>query len=351
MNFLKSLIFLCSHLVIINSAYAFPTTPATHLCPVRQVYEFALNTWLENLAVRSNGDILVTELLPAPNLYLIDPFSPKKSPTLVHTFPNALGLLGITEVTPDVFAIISGNFTFTASIPGSYSVSLVDLKNWTDDGNCAPKVTKVINVDAASLLNDIIVLNRDEGLLLSPDSTLGVVFLINIKTGAYQIVLSDPLMKPTSPTAPTGINGMKLIGNTLYFTNSAQRIYASIPIHLSNGTAAGPATIIAHSLTNTSSYDDFIIDKRTGAAYLATQTGNSIARITLQGEQRIIAGNSDSTAIAEPTAVQFGRTSVDRNVLYVTTGGGLGGPINGTVSVGGQLVAIDLDRCGLQMYS
>lgn len=349
MTFLTSCLFLCS-ILIIHATFAFPNTPTTHLCSVRQIYEFPRGTALENLAVRSNGNLLVTDIT-TPNLYLIDPFSPKEPPTLLHTFPNASGLLGITEVTPDIFALIAGNFSLKNinSTSNSYSIYLVDLQNFhIDNGTSNPKVTKALDVPEASLLNDIIVLHPDEGILLSPDTLQGVVYLINIHSGTYHIAISDPLMKPHPPTAVLGINGMKISGSTLHFTNTGQRIYASIPIHLSNGTAAGPSEIVAHSLTNTSSYDDFIIDKRTGTAYLATLTGNTIARLTLSGNQTIIAGNLNSTAIAQPTAIRFGRTSVDEDTFYVTTGGGLAGPINGTIIIGGQVVAVDLRSCELR---
>ena len=48
-----------------------------------------------------------------------------------------------------------------------------------------------------------------------------------------------------------------------------------------------------------------------------------------------MAGNINSTEIAEPTDTAFGRTPSDRNVLYVVTGGGLRTPVNGY-----QIVAI-----------
>ena len=348
MTFLTYCLFLCS-LLTIHTTFAFPTAPTTQLCSVRQIYQFPLPNALENLAVRSNGNLLVTDLTE-PNLYLIDPFSPNEPPTLLHTFPNALGLLGITEVTPDIFAVIVGNFTLQniLSPSNSYSIYLVDLQDFQiDDDASTAKVTKALDVPEASLLNGLVVLHPEEGILLSPDTLQGVVYLINIHSGTYHIAISDPLMKPLSPPAILGINGIKISGSTLYFTNTGQQIYASIPIHLSNGTAAGPSKIVAHSLTSTTSYDDFIIDERTGAVYLTTMAGDSIAQLTPSGKQTIIAGKMGSTEIAQPTAVRFGRTWFDKDTLYVTTGGGVAGPINGTIIVGGQVVAVDLWSCGL----
>ena len=64
--------------------------------------------------------------------------------------------------------------------------------------------------------------------------------------------------------------------------------------------------------------------------------------MTRKGGQSVIAGNLNSTAIAEPTSAQLGRNGV----LYVTTAGGLAVPVvvgGEEVRVGGQLVAVDLN--------
>ena len=58
------------------------------------------------------------------------------------------------------------------------------------------------------------------------------------------------------------------------------------------------------------------------------------------GSTRIVAGARGLTEIAEPTSAQFGRTPADRDVLYVTTAGGLAAPLAGGVVVGGQVVAV-----------
>ena len=61
-----------------------------------------------------------------------------------------------------------------------------------------------------------------------------------------------------------------------------------------------------------------------------------------EGQERIVAGNVNSTAIAEPTSAQLGRDGV----LYVTTAGGLAVPVvvgGVPTRVGGQVVAVDLN--------
>ncbi|CAM6129036.1 unnamed protein product [Calypogeia fissa] len=72
--------------------------------PLELVYEFPNITWVENLAIRSNGEILIT--LAEPNLYLVN--TTAKSATLVYTFPHVLNLGGITELDHDIFYLAAG---------------------------------------------------------------------------------------------------------------------------------------------------------------------------------------------------------------------------------------------------
>ena len=56
-----------------------------------------------------------------------------------------------------------------------------------------------------------------------------------------------------------------------------------------------------------------------------------------------IAGDLNSTSIAQPTSAAFGRNG-DEGVLFVSTAGGLGIPVNGNEIVGGQIVAVRVGK-------
>ena len=302
----------------------------TALAPTHLIYEAPNDTWLENLAVRGCGSILLTTTT-SPDLWLINPFTPSPTPNLLHRFSSGSFTVGITETIPDTFQVIvasatlENNSIYTVSFPINSDVPLIHL---------------AATVSGAGLLNGLATLNPNT--VLAADSYKGVVWAIDTLTGASRIAISDPLMAPLTTSvfeSTIGINGIKLRGSTLYFTNSAQAIFAKMEIQ-PNGTAINAAEVIAHSPPGTT-YDDFALDGR-GDAFVATSQGNTIEEIGRAGEpQIIVAGNINSTEIAEPTAAQFGRTLADRDVLYVTTAGGLEAPINGDERVGGQLVAVD----------
>ena len=70
--------------------------------------------------------------------------------------------------------------------------------------------------------------------------------------------------------------------------------------------------------------------------YLCNSHGNTIWRTDLDGNnQELIAGDANSTS-----AAAFGRTKMDRNVLFVLTAGGLG-EMGRVPVVGGQILALN----------
>ncbi|KAJ7470181.1 hypothetical protein B0H11DRAFT_2041733 [Mycena galericulata] len=307
--------------------------------PVTQIYHNPLpGTWLENLAVRPNGQILATRL-DIPELYQITPDPHNPNPTLIYTFPSALGALGIAELpaTPDVYAVLVGNFSLAtvSSQPGSYSIWRVDVRP------SRPIVSKIADIPSAVLPNGMVSLSAAENALLVSDSTLGNIWRFDLATHAYEVVIDDPLMKKVLPSVGEGVNGIRLHGEYLYFINSYAPLLARVPIH-PNGTANGKGTIVAYAPAGEGSFDDFAIDEE-GTAYVASGVGNAITKVTAAGVASVIAGNLNSSEIASPTSVAFGRTEWDRWTIYVTTGGGLEAPINGTAVVGAQLVAVKLD--------
>jgi len=76
---------------------------------------------------------------------------------------------------------------------------------------------------------------------------------------------------------------------------------------------------------------------------LAASFVNQIVAINTKGKYTSVTGNLNSTEVAQPTALIFGRTEQDKEMgtLYVTTAGAIGDPINVMIIVGAQLLVID----------
>ncbi|KAJ9136872.1 hypothetical protein NKR23_g9446 [Pleurostoma richardsiae] len=330
---------------LLRFAASAPASTALATDPVRTVFEFPNDTYVENIAVRPNGQVLVT-VLTAPRLFLVDPLQPGRA-VLVHTFASALGVSGIAEYEPDVYACITGNFSFSTGDvgAGSWAIWSIDLRGVAlrPDGTLSapPRTSQIAAVPPARFLNGISLLKAKDKTLLVGDVNGGAIFHVDIKTGDFRVAINNTYTQvaPASPFPPAGVDGVHVCEDALYFTNIGKSIFVKVPIS-EDGTAAGPFTTVAHTLSRLDEYDDFTFDCD-GNAFLVTGRGNSVEIISPGGRREvIIAGNLNSTAIAEPTSAAFGRGLLDRNVLYVTTAGGLATPVDGDVTIGGQLVAL-----------
>ena len=312
---------------------------------VRLLYEYPLSsgTWLENIAVRPSGEILVTKF-NKPEIVQFDPFEAKPEPKTIHNFPGYLALTGIAEIAPDSFAVAAGNVSFTVPAQrGSWSVWNVGFPSPHAD---EPEIKKIADVPEAKFLNGMCNLPSSqisEDILIG-DISQGVIRRVDTRTGDSSLVVQDKL----TATAPdplferVGVNGIHTKDDILYFVNTAKSVFASVPIH-PNGTSAGQPKVIqrVNKPEEVFYFDDFAIKHED--AYLVTGSGNSIERIGLDGtpKGRIIAGDLNSTQIAGPTSAAFGRTERDSHVLYVITSGGTVAPVDGNITVGAQLLAVD----------
>ena len=305
------------------------------LYPTELIYQFPNGTWVENLAVRPDGSILTT-IVTSPELYLIQPSSANPNPKLVHHFDGSTSLLGITETAPNAYQVVVANRT-TDPIqvtPGSSSLWRVSFS--AAYGHKAT-VSLTARLPTAGFPNGLVTLNETRVLLA--DSTRGVIWAIDTDTGASEVAITDPLLAPTKELS-TGVNGIKIHGGTLYFTNSAQNLLGQIQIDPETGVPQGPGSIIAHVLPPSKGYDDFALNSGGDVAFLSNSASESIEYVNLKTRrQAFIAGSINSTDIAQPTAAAFGRGRASGR-LFVTTSGGLYFPVKGDEIVGGQLVAV-----------
>jgi hypothetical protein len=279
--------------------------------PVHPVHQFPAGTWIENLAVRSSGEILATVLGP-PQIYQVDPFSTDKPASLIYTFPNATVALGIVETTKDIFYVLVGTYDTRNDIGilGSFGIWRLDLTNFHPAELSSVVARKVVDIPGSVLPNGLTAFSDE--ILLAADSKVGVVWRANICTGHVTIAVDDPLLKVVpSATIPAGVNGVHIRGKHLYFTNSAQGILGKVLLN-SDGYAGGPAVVIS----SVNGPDDFVLDKD-GNVLVALNPDGKLAFSSRHGHVTVLAQD-----LINPTAVQFGRLSQDSGSLYISTGGG-----------------------------
>ena len=275
----------------------------------RQIYQFPSVPFigLENVAIRPSQELILTTT-SAPKIFLLDPSEEDPSAHLLYTFPNATSTLGITETSADVFAVVVGtaNISTFEGVPGSFSIWSVNLQSQT------PVIEKIAAIPQAKILNGLTHLTNNPDIVLAADSEAGIVYSLNIASGASAVAIQDSAFLPLGKS-PLGINGLHVdnLGNNLYFTNSAQGTFSRIPID-DNGHATGAATILATSATG-DDYDDFAIDSSSNS--WVTVHPDILTEVTEAGKQTTIV---NSTTLLQPTSAIF---ATGGQTLYVVTDG------------------------------
>lgn len=308
--------------------WASPTTALT----ATQLFQFSnKSVFVENLAVRPNGNLLLTTFSDN-NIYTLDPAAKKPVPQIIAQVPGSTGLTGIVEVAQDIYAISAGvvNDTETSFQPGTSKVALVNMRDCPN----AASVKIAARVPNAGILNGMASLPKHENIILSADSKTGRIYRVNTSNGTVDIAFQDDRLTPgpKPKLIPLGINGIKVFNGYLYLTNSEQRFVGRIKIN-EFGNKSGNLEIITTLPPDPPKFlDDFSI-ARDGKIYLGIHT-NTLAQITPDGNlTSLFEGNSAGFFLDEPTATAF---SKDEKTLYVTTGGG------GQTGKGGQIVSVKL---------
>ncbi|KAK1750441.1 hypothetical protein QBC47DRAFT_121156 [Echria macrotheca] len=331
--------------------------------PIRNIYTFPPNHFIENIAVRANGRLLITSM-SVPQLFSIDPTVATPTAEVVHTFSNITGISGIAEISPDVFALVTATWDLasTRAELGSIRIWKVDFRRGpggpgpgpgpaTTASSSSPTISLLATVANSISFNGIARHPTNPRLLLAADSALGAVWRVDLETGAYGVAFQSEVLAPvgTEPGTNLGINGLKGEGGHVYFTNSARRFFGRVGID-GAGNRVGEVEVISGSADAGADvvYDDFALDGKPGKgggggarAWIASHPSYAV-EVTFGGSgggpasQRVV---NDTALLLNPTAAAFGRGSrLQERTLYVTNGG----EFVGFDLVNEGVVAIDL---------
>jgi hypothetical protein len=304
------------------------TLPA-RLSPIA---EFPAGSFLENIVVRPDGSILVTELLQKRVWYLPRPSDAEPvEPVLVCAFEELAS--GILEAEHDIFYVSTTN----AYTTGESFLHRLDLRAWRP-GQEASVETVLAWEDAACGLNGSCLLAP--GIALLADSVAGVIWRVNLPRGGAaptrRIWLADETMRPDPPPPNAwpkpGVNGVRFAAGTnhLYYTSTAKQLFMRVAVDPVTGEPAGSPEVVAEGMLG----DDFCLDEDLGFAYVTTHRENTLLRIPLRpgAEGEIVAGEPFDEMLTGPSSCAWrnGPETVGR-VAYVTTDGGFVSPPRGGV--------------------
>lgn len=306
---------------------AMAPVPAVTLTPVAH---FPEGYFLENLAVRADGSVLITTVVQKELWYVPAPEPPAQaSPVLVHTFDYLV--MGIAEAEPDVFVVC---VTDGYATHVSYLVR-IDLNGWTPGKPVTPEVIFTFD-DRVRSLNGACMLGP--GVMAVADCFAGLIWRVDLADGGRsataRVWLEDDTMAfdPDSGVAPPpqpGVNGVRYGAKTgyLYYTSTAQQVFMRVPVDPATLDPAGTAQFVA-AIDKT---DDFCLDEDAGFAYVTRHRGSTLDRVPLAprhgSEVRPIAGDPFDPVLVGPSSAFWGRgPEEDGRVFYVTADGGRTAP-------------------------
>ncbi|KAF5983690.1 hypothetical protein FCOIX_3038 [Fusarium coicis] len=277
------------------------------------------NTWIENVAIRSNGDLLMTTIGEGK----VYSFSPNATPAALNPIFKIEGvnaLSGIAEVGQDVFAVTGGVFE------GMYQNNTMSLSLLKFDGHNI-SISTVFQKSKYGPANGILALPRHKHIILAADAEKGEILRIDTTTGHVGVAIKDKALAPIpGGPFPVGVNGVKIFDGYLYFTNTAHQSFNRVKID-DMGNKLGNFEVLS-KLEKGSPYapDDFAMDRH-GNAYVVYWQ-DRVVKITHGGKQTVLVDG----LLAGPSSAVL---SEDGNTLYVVTSGQ-----NNLAVSGGQIVEV-----------
>ena len=292
------------------------------------IFQFPEPVIIKNLAVRSNGEILLSLQFTA-SLYALNPLT--RLPRLIYTFPNATSLHGISEVSPDVFVLVIGEYSvgLGGAAPNTQSVWKVAFKETEID------VWEVTDLPEGLLLNGVETLPGYQNAVLIADSRAGRVYKVDVDTGDYEIAIEVDEMYDEV----IGVNGIHIRDGYLYWSNTRGEAIYRLEIDKDGHAVDGAEVELVVDVGQRP--DDFCFD-HDGNLWITTHITNEVVFLSADGGDVVtVVGSLTELTVAGANAFQWGRTRWDDEILYVVTDGARRAPVNGTIEEGGKVVAVN----------
>ncbi len=309
-----------------------PSSPQAKLTVVG---EFPEHFFLENLAVRADGSMLVTvanrkELwfVPTPGDAL------PVEPAHLHTFEFNASF--VVEWKPDRFLLGVADVYATKES----RLYELDLTGWSPGSPVSPRLVLKFPEPKVGL---------NGGCMIAPDVLLaagmaGLIWRIDLGddgNASARVWLQHDTMKnrpgEMKPEQP-GTNGVQFNRKTgyLYYTTTSQQMLLRVQVDPATQDAAGLPVFIAGGRE----WDDFLIDEDGGVAYATTHRENTIDRVRLAPDgnrdgRTVIAGDPFTETLVGPSAGAWSRTEGEKGrVAFFSSDGGTAQPPDGKYRTG-----------------
>jgi hypothetical protein len=314
------------------------------------VAEFPKGYFLENLAIRADGSILVSAMNKSELWYIPAPASslPVK-PVLVHTFD--LMTLNIVETAEeDVFYLTASN-VYTTRVSHLYRL---DFRGWEPGDTLRPQLLLEFPEPKVGLNGSCLVAPN---VLLAAGAT-SLIWRVDLPTdgtpASARVWMEHDNMKmrpgEKKPEQP-GVNGIRYAARSgyLYYTSTSQQLMMRVPVNQETLEPAGLPKFVAGGRY----WDDFVLDEEAEIAYVTTHRENTIDHVLMRADGNragftVAAGNPFTETLVGPSSGVWRRGPGDYGrVAYFTTDGGTAQSPDG-VSRTAKLLLVTFPRLGVE---
>ena len=297
------------------------------------VAEFPKGYFLENLAVRADGSILVSAMNKSELWYVPAPGSSLPvEPVLVHTFD--IMTLNITETEEDVFYLTASD-VYKTRISQLYRL---DFRGWNPGDAIRPEFLLEFPEPKVAM-NGSCLLAPNVLLAAGATSLIWRVDLpVDGKPTSARIWMEHDNMKmrpgEKKPEQP-GVNGIRYAARTgyLYYTSTSQQLMMRVSVDQETLEPAGLPEFVAGGRY----WDDFVLDEDAGIGYVTTHRENTIDRVVMKADSNragfvVAAGDPFTETLVGPSSGVWRRDPGDYGrVAYFTTDGGTAQPPDGVL--------------------
>jgi hypothetical protein len=312
---------------------------------------FSRKIWFEDLAVRPNGDLLITECLTGAALHTVvspsRPFPPAATAgfcTLANLTSTATNCLSaFAEVAPDRFVtagvLLRGP---SAAVPGTAKAFAVDFRGGGRRRSDGPHVEELGPVPGVVLPLGVAALDADTVLI--GDSATGTVraFSLRSRTLGPELLAVPEMAPPAAAGAVIGMVDIKVRAGYLYFSNGLHNGAWRVRINRGGRPVPGASVERVVGGLGYTWIERVAFDDRQGdRLWSSTMPNNSVVVTERTGRNTYALGANNSIVAAGVTGLGFGRTVRDRETLYACTNGGLLIPVNDKVVEPGKVSRID----------
>ncbi len=294
--------------------------------------------------MRSDNSVLVT-VVTSKELWFVPATTTGVEVEPVHLYSFQQPPLGIAELEPDVFLVLTGNVYTTHE---SFAHRL-DLRDWKPGTPVAPVVLCQFPQEARGLNGCCLVAPK---VVLVADCFASLIWRLDLPEGdgppQIRVWLKHESMgyypgkmKPEQP----GVNGIRYAARTsyLYYTATAKKLFMRVKMDPATLDPIGePELVVAGRMG-----DDFCIDEEAEVIYLTTHRQNTIDVVSMDpglnsGFTQSVAGDPFTEELIGPSSGAWKRGPGDygRVAYFITDGGTASPPQSGPTAA--KLIEVQL---------